>query len=257
MGYTNKIFGGLITLFIVCVLLCSCNSSNHLSSEISSIQSSTKQSEETTILPESSTEPTTEPETREYTALELADKSLAEIIDIMGGDFEIEYNGKHLIYYTSGGLCIYNDETLPGFAFFVKPRDDIDREELSSPEGNLDDVKTDILSCKYDGFYFMGVYDKAKYDDNISADMTYKEVSEVLNTYELEPIVASSSLRQKLCYDGQESTDNQVQYQYVEVQTYQKQTEYGVFTAPNVESAKEKNPSIKGIVVFPGGKAHG
>lgn len=225
--------------------------------ELSSIQNSTKQSEETTILPESSTEPTTEPETREYTALELADKSLAEIIDIMGGDFEIEYNGKHLIYYTSGGLCIYNDETLPGFAFFVKPRDDIDREELSSPEGNLDDVKTDILSCKYDGFYFMGVYDKAKYDDNISADMTYKEVSEVLNTYELEPIVASSSLRQKLCYDGQESTNNQVQYQYVEVQTYQKQTEYGVFTAPNVESAKEKNPSIKGIVVFPGGKAHG
>ena len=262
MRYTKKTFCRIMTLFIVCALLCSCHSSKQ-SSEHTSNQSPTRQSEEIAITTEKPTEKKTElltekpTETNEYTALELADKSLGEIIDIMGGDFEIEYNGKHLIYYTSGGLCIYNDETLPGFAFFVEPRDDINREDLSSPEGNLDDVKTDILSGKYDGFYFVGVYDKAKYDDYISADMTYKEVSKVLNSYELEPLIASGSLRQKLCYDGQESTDNQVQYQYVEVQTYQKQTEYGVVTAPNVESAKEQNPSIKGIVVFPNGKAHG
>ena len=107
MRYTKKTFCRIMTLFIVCALLCSCHSSKQ-SSEHTSNQSPTRQSEEIAITTEKPTEKKTEPltekptETNEYTALELADKSLGEIIDIMGGDFEIEYNGKHLIYYTSG-----------------------------------------------------------------------------------------------------------------------------------------------------------
>lgn len=248
--------GGVVALFILSILLCSCNSSKQTALN-NSDQIPTSQLAETEVSTEKPTEIETEPKTKEYTALELADKSLAEIIDIMGGDFNVEYGVEHLIYYTSPAPCIYNDSTLPGFAFFVKPREDIDLEELSSPEGNLNDVKTDIITGKYDSFYFMGVYDNAKYDENISADMTYKEVSEVLNSYELEPLIASSALRQKLCYNGMEFTDNQVQYQFAEVQRHKKQTDNGIFDYPDIESAKKLNPNIKGIVVFPGGKAHG
>lgn len=37
----------------------------------------------------------------------------------MGGDFEVEYGGNKLVYYTSATVIMYNDNTLPGFAFYI------------------------------------------------------------------------------------------------------------------------------------------
>ena len=164
--------------------------------------STSKPSETTnTTATSANTESATQHETeaaKEYYAVDLVNKPLSEILEIMGGDFNTEYEGEHLIYYTSGGFCIYNNETLPGFAFFVKPSEKYSYDDLADPMSNLSGAKQDILDGKYDSIEFMGVYDTAKYNDKISADMTYLEVSEAIGRYELAPVAGSAAPRQSI-----------------------------------------------------------
>ncbi len=87
-----------------------------------------------------------------YTAVELAGKNLNIILDLMGGEYHSELNwfseafGTDLIHY------VYNNNTLPGFAFATRDND----------------------------YYGIAIFNGAKLNDKISSDMTYKQVTGVL-----------------------------------------------------------------------------
>ena len=100
----------IAVLCTICFSVTSCsgnNSSSNDSTDNPTTQSATSASTEkvteksteivtektTEALTENQTEIETEPEMLDYTAVELAGKSLNEIIDIMGGDYE----AKHLL----------------------------------------------------------------------------------------------------------------------------------------------------------------
>lgn len=114
--------------------------------------------------------------TTEYTARDFVDKSLTEIIEIMGGDFEIEFGGEKLVYYTSPTVIMYNDDTLPGFAFYI------DEAILDFQEGI--DVKEKIRSGNYSGYTFCALLEKAKLTDNINANMNYNDLSTVIGEFD-------------------------------------------------------------------------
>ena len=147
------------------------------------------------------TEPMTLPYVSEHTAVELIDHSIPELIKLMGNDCNTEYCGERLVYYTSGGLCFYNDDTLPGFAFFIDEAEG-DYYTLTdsgkTKEQALAEIKENILSGKYDDFDFMCVYGGARYNDRISSDMHYVELSEIIGSYELGPLVGSGTMRQSI-----------------------------------------------------------
>ena len=104
-----------------------------------------------------------------YTAEQLSTKSLDEIIDIMGGDFQHNHD-KGVIYYTSDPNYIYNDDYLPGFVFYLK-REDVE-DDLDSK--SVVEIKKNIADGKYT-LDFIAVYPPAKLDDNISANMHYSD----------------------------------------------------------------------------------
>ena len=184
---------------------------------------------------EKPTEIETEPEKIEYTGADLAGKSLSEIIEIMGGDYDVDDGQKHLIYYTSGpARNIYNDETLPGFVFFLEPSDGVQYSELADP-ADFDGVKSDISAGKLE-IKFIGLFDGAKYDENISVGMKYLDISEAMGSYSLNPPVGSEAMVQSIKYADKETP---------------KATVYYNSTGNDEEKARQENPDSWGIVVFP------
>lgn len=108
----------------------------------------------TDAVTESPTEIETEPEVVEYTAVELAGKSLNEIIDIMGGDYEANHLQLSNAFSSSGCPYIYNENKLPGFAFVAQEGD-----------------------TSYSGISIMN---GAKLNDTISSDMTYNQIADII-----------------------------------------------------------------------------
>ena len=209
----------VIIVAILTIIMVGCDSSDQKNNAI----------EKATM---NATEVETQSETegiKEYYATDLVNKSLAEILEIMGNDFKIEYQGEHLIHYTSGGLCIFNNQKLPDFAFFINPKKGYTFENLAAQD-NLVEAKHDVLDGKYQ-LAFIGVYGHAKYDDTISADMNYLDISKVTDNYEFLPLVGSAKPRQAI---GSKA-----------IVYYDTQGEM------NEETAKTVNPPIKGIAVFP------
>ena len=195
---------------------------------------------ETEPIPEETEAPATEPPTEapkaEYYGVDLAKKSLSDIVDIMGRDFDVEIDGRHAIYYTSGCVCFYNNDVLPGFAFFIN----------ADPASDEATIKQNILNGDYSSFAFIGVFDNAKYDERISADMTYVQVSEIIGYYDVMPLFGaggyfyqelhnSGNIKDLVCYNMSNSLSSSA-----------KDT-----GSVNTEKAREEDPSIFGIVVFP------
>lgn len=108
----------------------------------------------TDAVTESPTEIETEPEVVEYTAVELAGKSLNEIIDIMGGDYEANHLQLSNAFSSDGCPYIYNENKLPGFAFVAQEGD-----------------------SNYSG---ISVMNGAKLNENISSDMTYSQIADIV-----------------------------------------------------------------------------
>ena len=128
-------------------------------------------------------QPTTEAK-HEYTAAELIEKDLGEIVEIMGGDFEIT-NSKSVAFGTDGSpLWIYNDSTLPGFSFCPK----IYWDHSSDFSDVKDDLKNEIKTAvnngerDYKGLIATG---SAKYNDTLSADTTYTQLAERFGDFDL------------------------------------------------------------------------
>ena len=129
-------------------------------------------------------QPTTEAP-HEYTAEELINKDLGEIIEIMGGDFEIT-NSKSVAFGGDGSpLWIYNDSTLPGFSFCPKIYWDY--------SSDFSDVKNEIKTAidngerDYTGLIVTG---SAKYNDTLSADTTYTQLAERFGDFDMMAIGA-------------------------------------------------------------------
>lgn len=108
----------------------------------------------TEIVIEKVTEIETEPEVLEYTAVELAGKSLNEIIEIMGGDYEADHLQLSNAFSSDGCPYIYNENKLPGFAFVAQEGD-----------------------TSYSGISIMN---GAKLNDTISANMTYNQIADTI-----------------------------------------------------------------------------
>lgn len=106
---------------------------------------------------EKPTEAKTEPETREYTAVELAGKSLSEIKEIMGGEYETEFVQLPYVFSSSGSNYFHNYDVLPGFAFHES--------------GN--------------GCNGISIMNGAKLNDSISSDMTYNQLAAVLGDFDV------------------------------------------------------------------------
>ncbi len=94
----------------------------------------------------------------EYTAVELAGKSLNEIIDIMGGDYEANHLQLSNAFSSDGCPYIYNENKLPGFAFVAQEGD-----------------------TSYSGISIMN---GAKLNDTISSDMTYNQIADIIGDME-------------------------------------------------------------------------
>lgn len=177
----------------------------------------------------------TDPNLHEYTAVEIADKSLYEIIEIMGGDFDVDNGQKYLIHYTSGpARNIYNNKTLPGFVFFVEPKEGILYDELAE-DTDFDGIKSDVLAGKLK-INFIGLFRNAKYDENISVGMKYLDISKAMDNYSLTPPAGSEAMRQKIKYSDKESPTAMVYYRA---------------SGDDEEKARQENPESWGIVVFP------
>ena len=112
----------------------------------------------TDAVTESPTEIETEPEVVEYTAVELAGKSLNEIIDIMGGNYEANHLQLSNAFSSDGCPYIYNENKLPGFAFVAQEGD-----------------------TSYSGISIMN---GAKLNDTISSDMTYNQIADIIGDME-------------------------------------------------------------------------
>ena len=238
----------------ICLATSACSGQTTESTETvsSTTQNVTEKATEGTTQIEKQTEPLTvietEPEKHEYTAVELADKSLSEIIDVMGGDFEVDNGQKHLIHYTSPpARNIYNDETLPGFVFFVEPKEGVAYDQLAE-DTDFDGVKADALSGKLE-IAFIGLFDNAKYDENISVGMSYVDISEATGSYELALVAGSSAMRQAIAYtDNRKTPGATVYYEYTVSLKMGNKDGFGVY---DEEEAKKYDPNSWGIVVFP------
>lgn len=171
----------------------------------------------------------------EYKAEDLIHKSISEIIDIMGGDFEVEYGGDKLVYYTSPTVIMYNDDTLPGFAFYID-------EAVADYEKGAN-VKENIKKGVYKQYAFLALLDNAKLNDNINASMKYNDLITTLGEFDCGGIAGAGN------------------YTYY-TDTVGKQTIY-LFQADDFllssynggdikkEWLKEHNPKLSAIIVYP------
>lgn len=121
----------------------------------------------------------------EYNATDLIDKSIPEIVDIMGGDFEVEYGGEKLVYYTSPTIIMYNDTTFPGFAFYI--------DEATLDYQNGENIKENIKRGKYERYSFLALFGDTKLNDSINADMKYNELTQSLGAFDCSGIAGAGT----------------------------------------------------------------
>ena len=166
----------LFVIMVLCVMVmaagCAASgSSGAVASKTQSASTDGTGAPAETAAPAETDAPTeTDAPAKAYTAEQLSTKSLAEIVALMGGDFKHDH-AKGVIYYTSDSLYIYNDDTLPGFVIYLKWDYGV--------RTDYDSMSTKEIKSKIDsGFFrvdFIAMYDSAKLNDTISADMNYKE----------------------------------------------------------------------------------
>ncbi|MCD8025686.1 MAG: hypothetical protein LUF33_01800 [Clostridiales bacterium] len=233
-----------LCLIFICLTVCGCSSRDESAILSSSDTTASAEAAAETVTEEATAAPAEEitVDETEYTAESLISKSLTEIIEIMGNDFEVEYSSERVIYYTGAVLYMYNDETLPGFVSFI---DDVfsDYNQIFESEGKdraLEEIKENLLNGAYDNFTFMAAYSPAKYNDTISADMDYDEVqSELDNNNRLFNAGAG--------YVTQDINETAtIYYDY-----FDEQYAYDVGDYLPAEVMENANPNIKAIVVFP------
>ena len=119
-----------------------------------------------------------------YYGVELAKKSLGEIIKIMGGNFDVKW-ANDVVYAPGSRIYVSNENVLPGMRFFIG---DATRLFDSGEYGNdiniaLTKIKKDILDGKYKKFDYVNIRQNGILDNGISPGMKYIDFCEVIGGY--------------------------------------------------------------------------
>ena len=148
----------LLIILLISLFFAGCNNQSVVEKSTGTTESVDTVKQTETKVTEKQTEkqteaPTEKPtERHEYTAVELAEKSLDEIIDIMGGDYESETLQLSNAFSSSGCSYVYNYDVFPGIAF----------------------------ATGEDSYYGISIMDGAKLNNSISSDMTYDQIADVI-----------------------------------------------------------------------------
>lgn len=200
-----------------------------------------KPTEKPTEVPtEKHTDPPTEaPKHYEYTVEELLLKSVPEILEITGNDITVEvmgYGGS-----STGSICFYNHDKLPGFVFSAKGT-------IYNPtETDLDDVKKDILSGDYVTLSFVTAIKTGKVNDLFSADMTYNEVSGITGVYSTQPPAGQGLIKQDLTAFCNNCSHAAVTYET----SSEAMKHMDSRTGYDPEYLKQENPKVDNITAYP------
>ena len=197
----------------------------------------------TEVVTEKPAEPTTEaPKEKEYTAEELLTKSVSEVVEILNDDITVEYNGSHSFFGSStGSLCFYNFDILPGFVFSPKG-------VIYYPnETELNDVKSDILAGKYDTLSFIAVIDGANLCEEISADLTYNEISSITGNYATRPPAGQGLITQDLTVFCKNAANASVTYE-----TSNEAMQHMSNDGYDVDFLKQENPKAMYMIAYKG-----
>lgn len=176
--------------------------------------------------------------TREYTAEELLAMSVPQILDLMDNTITVEFGGNRSTFGSSiGVVCFYNDEKLPGFVF--SPKNTI----VNPSESELAIIKNDILDGEYTELQFVAMMDGAKLNDEISADMTYNQISAVTGDYSNLPPAGAANIRQDLKSFCKGAASAEVVYE-----TNKDDYKYLSGNGFDVDYVKQIDPAVKYII---------
>ena len=198
----------------------------------------------TTVVP-TTIPPTTIPAAKEYTAEELSEKTIPEIIDIMGGEFNFD-KSKGLIWYSGGGFYIYNDDRLPGFVFYIDEAQS-DYQSLKDTEGEEKadkQIRENLINGKYKTISFIALYGSAKLNDSISADMNYQQFISAYGYAPTGAIPPSERVGHILRYDKERIKTVQVYYNYSGTRRNSREKE-------SDEEMNQINPDVFAITAIP------
>lgn len=167
----------------------------------------------------------------DYTAADLVNKPLSEIVEIMGGKYEIGGN--------YGSVYLFNSDILPGMEFYtastIKDLRHYGKPTSSEEEKIRAAVDNGDISLSY-----ICLYSDSKLDDDISANMTYNELTKYLG--EFDCVWDDNSL-----YPGYDvyNSDGEIEVFFAFPNNLSK-------TDIDAKSMKAANPKLEHIVVFPG-----
>lgn len=200
-----------------------------------------KPTEKPTEVPtEKHTDPPTEaPKHYEYTVEELLLKSVPEILEIMGNDITVEvmgYGGS-----STGSICFYNYDKLPGFVF--SPRGAI----YNPTETDLDGVKNNILSGDFETLSFVTAIKNGKLNDSLSANMTYNEISSFTGNYSTRPPAGQGLITQDISDFCKNASHASVTYETSQEAMKHRDNRTGY--DPNY--LMQENPKVDNITAFP------
>lgn len=171
---------------------------------------------------------TDKPTVKDYTATDLVNKSLSEIVEIMGGEYEIK--GEY------GQVYIEND-IIPGMRFFTSLTIKEDTHYGYPTSSEEKEIRNAINNGKA-SLAYIAIYGDAKFDKNITANMTYNELTKYIG-------------RSDCCY-----VDNRLYPGYDLYDDGGKQVAFFAFPQNTFgfdeEAMKNTNPKLSSIAVFPG-----
>ncbi|SCX07355.1 hypothetical protein SAMN02910436_00530 [Ruminococcaceae bacterium P7] len=180
--------------------------------------------------------PAEAPKAAEYTAEELLTKNVPEILEILNFEITVENNGSRSHFGSSTGMpCFYNFEKLPGFVFC--PANGVYKDASS--------FEYDILSGKYINLLFIAVMDDAKLNDDISAYMTYNEISKCTGSYATLPPAGQGLITQDLTAACKNASNASVTYETSD-EAIQHMSDDGY----DVKYLKQENPRAEYIIAY-------
>lgn len=154
--------------------------------------------------------------TKNYTAIQLTDKTTPEIISLMGGDFEI---GVDKTYRTNLNpvfgpmIYIYNDKVMPGMHFYLDINNTDWKEYQKSytngkfPKSTENKIRKNCLNGNY-SWSDLVLTGSAKLNNSVSANMKYNKLTEALG-FDFDCMYINGSYLQhyvdyvSFCFSGQ------------------------------------------------------
>ena len=175
---------------------------------------------------------------KEYTAEELLQKSISEILELMNNDITVERGGTYSTFGSdpSGTVCFYNFDVLPGFVFCPRGAD---------AENDISVAERNIINGEYESLSFIAMVNSAKLNGDISADMSYNEISEITGSYSTSPPAGQGNITQDLTG----SCDN-AKYAYVTYETSDEAKNHMNQNGFDEDFLKQEDPNVRFIIAF-------